>query len=124
MSLESISPITASKPIKIDSNMVCNNTAALIRKDKNSEEVNTAKLDSLSSIGKKDLDDAINEVNKAIADYNRRFEFSVHEKTGSIMVKVINTETNEVIREIPPEKLLDMVAKLWELAGIIVDKRV
>ena len=40
------------------------------------------------------------------------------------MVKVINEDTNEVIREIPPEQILDMVAKMWELAGILVDKSV
>jgi len=40
------------------------------------------------------------------------------------MIKVINSETDEVIREIPPEKILDLIAKLWELAGIIVDEKV
>jgi flagellar protein FlaG len=39
------------------------------------------------------------------------------------MVKVINSDTNEIIREIPPEKTLDLVAKMWEMAGIIVDER-
>jgi flagellar protein FlaG len=34
----------------------------------------------------------------------------------------VNRETGEVIREIPPEKFLDMVAKLQELAGILVDE--
>lgn len=52
-----------------------------------------------------------------------RFEFSIHEGTEAVMVKVINTETDEIIREIPPEEILDMVAKMWELAGILVDKR-
>lgn len=50
-------------------------------------------------------------------------EFSIHEKTGNIMVKVMETETGTVIREIPPEKMLDLVAKLWELAGIFIDER-
>ena len=40
------------------------------------------------------------------------------------MVKVINEETGEIIREIPPEKILDMVAKMWELAGILVDRKI
>jgi len=40
-----------------------------------------------------------------------------------VRVKVLDSETNEVIREIPPEKILDMVAKMWELAGLIVDER-
>ena len=40
------------------------------------------------------------------------------------MVKVINSINDEVIREIPPEKILDMVAHMLEIAGIIVDERV
>jgi flagellar protein FlaG len=39
------------------------------------------------------------------------------------MVKVIDAETDEIIREIPPEKILDMVAMMWEMVGIIVDER-
>lgn len=39
------------------------------------------------------------------------------------MVKVINTDTDEVIRQIPNEKILDMVAKMCEMSGIMVDER-
>jgi flagellar protein FlaG len=39
------------------------------------------------------------------------------------MVKVVDTETQEVIREIPSEKILDMVANILEMAGILVDER-
>ncbi len=67
--------------------------------------------------------DAIERINRALSGYNRRFEISIHEKTNGIMVKVIDSDTNQLIREIPPEKILDMVAKLWELAGLIVDER-
>jgi len=74
-------------------------------------------------VAEKVLIDAIERANKSLAGTNRKFEVSVHEKTNDIMVKVINTESNEVIREIPPEKILDLIAKLWELAGIIVDER-
>ena len=66
---------------------------------------------------------AIEKANRAISGANRKFEFSIHEKTKEIMVKVIDLDTNEVIREIPPEKILDMVAKMWEMAGIMVDER-
>lgn len=67
--------------------------------------------------------DAIDRVNRALAGSNRKFEISIHEKTKGVMVKVIDSETNQLIREIPPEKILDMVAKLWEMAGLIVDER-
>lgn len=66
---------------------------------------------------------AIEKANKVISGANTKFEFSIHKETKQIMVKVINSETNEVIREIPPEKVLDMVAKFWEMSGIIVDER-
>jgi flagellar protein FlaG len=67
--------------------------------------------------------DAIERANKAISISNRKFEYSIHEKTKEIMVKVIDSDTNEIIREIPPEKILDLVAKMWEMAGLIVDER-
>jgi len=67
--------------------------------------------------------EAIEKANKAIMGSIRRFEFSIHEGTKEIMVKVIDSETNEVIREIPPEKILDMIAKIWEMAGLFVDER-
>ena len=65
----------------------------------------------------------IERANKAIAGSTCNFEYSIHEGTKEIMVKVIDQDTKEVIREIPPEKILDMVAKMWEMAGILVDER-
>ena len=48
--------------------------------------------------------------------------FSIHEATHTVMVTLVNRETGEVIRQIPPEKLLDMVARFRELAGLFVDE--
>ena len=67
--------------------------------------------------------DALEKVNRSLTVSSRRFDISIHEKTNEVMVKVIDTQTDKVIREIPPEKILDMVAKLWELAGLFVDER-
>ena len=67
--------------------------------------------------------EAIQKANKAILGGNRRFEFSIHEQTNEIVVKVYNSETDELVREIPNEKILDMVAKICEMAGLFVDER-
>ena len=40
------------------------------------------------------------------------------------MVKVLNKENGELIREIPPEKTLDLVANMMEIAGILIDEKV
>lgn len=71
----------------------------------------------------KELIDAIEKTNKAIEGSTCSFEYSIHEKTKQIMVKVVDKKTKEVIKEFPPEKILDMVAKMWEVAGILVDER-
>jgi len=66
----------------------------------------------------------IEKANKDFIVYDRRFEFSIHETTKQIMVKIIDINTEEVIRELPPEKILDIVAAIWEVAGIIVDRKI
>ncbi len=50
-------------------------------------------------------------------------EFAMHESTKQIMVKVIDNNTHEVVKEIPSEKILNMIAKMMELAGLFVDEK-
>ena len=54
---------------------------------------------------------------------NSEAVFGIHEKTNRVTIKIIDKDTREVIKEVPPEKTLDMIAKVWELAGILIDER-
>ena len=65
----------------------------------------------------------IESANKEVKLYNKSIKFSIHEETNKIMVKIIDNQTDEVIKEIPSEKILDMVAKLCEMVGILVDEK-
>lgn len=65
----------------------------------------------------------IDRANKTLMGETRRFEYRVHEQTGEIVVKVCNAETNEVIREIPSEKFLELIDKLQEISGMIIDEK-
>ncbi|MCR5212053.1 MAG: flagellar protein FlaG, partial [Lachnospiraceae bacterium] len=49
--------------------------------------------------------------------------FGIHEKTNRVTIKIVDKKTKEVIKEVPPEKTLDLIAKAWELAGIMVDEK-
>ncbi|MBE6024124.1 MAG: flagellar protein FlaG [Cellulosilyticum sp.] len=60
---------------------------------------------------------------KEIFYRENEFKFSIHEETKQVMIKVINRKTQEIIKEIPEEKILDMVAKMCENAGIYIDER-
>jgi len=48
--------------------------------------------------------------------------FAQHEKTNRMVITVVDRDTEEVIREIPSEKILDMVAQMWDAAGLFVDE--
>lgn len=74
-------------------------------------------------VNEKAVSEAVDKMNKALEGSDRRFEYSVHEKTNEIMIKVIDETTGKVIREIPPKKILDMVANMMEMAGLLVDER-
>lgn len=66
---------------------------------------------------------AIEKANKSMQGMDRRFEYKIHEKTGDVLIKVINSATDEVVREIPNEKFLDLIAKLQELVGLNIDEK-
>ncbi|MDN4066439.1 flagellar protein FlaG [Paenibacillus vini] len=76
------------------------------------------------SIGEEQLIRAIDRALKAMEGPSTTLEVSVHEKTHAIMVKVLNKETGELIREVPQEKALDIAAKMMEIAGLLIDERV
>ena len=67
--------------------------------------------------------ESIEKANQKILGPNKEFEFAIHKQTKQIMVKVVDKDTKEIIREIPPEKVLDAGAHMCELAGIFVDEK-
>ena len=67
-------------------------------------------------------------IRKAVEKLNRNMQnteavFGIHEDTNRVTIKILDKNTKEVIKELPPEKTLDMIAKVWELAGLLVDER-
>lgn len=75
------------------------------------------------TIQEKLIIESIETANRKILGPERGFEFAIHKATKQIMVKVIDKNTHEVIREIPAEKVLDAVAHMCELAGIFMDEK-
>lgn len=64
---------------------------------------------------------AVEALNKKLA--NSEAIFGIHEDTNRVTIKIVDKNTKEVIKELPPEKTLDMIARVWEIAGILVDER-
>ena len=64
---------------------------------------------------------AVEQFNKKM--YNSEAVYGIHEGTNRITIKIVDKETKETIKELPPEKTLDMIVKAWELAGMLVDEK-
>ena len=77
----------------------------------------------IQEVSKEKVENAIRDINAKIRPTHTECQFSYHEATKRISIKVLDQASGEVIREIPPEKTLDMIAKTLELAGILVDEK-
>ena len=65
---------------------------------------------------------AVSKLNKKI-DSNMEAVFGYHDETHRVTIKMVDKESKKVIKEFPAEETLDMIAKVWELAGIMVDEK-
>ena len=72
-------------------------------------------------VARSTVQDTVKKTNNIMT--STRCEFSYHEETHRVSIKVMDKETDEVIREIPPEKSLEMLQKMWEMAGLLVDEK-
>ena len=67
------------------------------------------------------LKNAVEQINRKSA--NMEAIFGYHEGTNRVTIKIIDKDTKEVKREYPAEKTLDMIQKVWEMAGLMVDEK-
>lgn len=110
-------PVTMEGQMVETNPMVDANTAAVAQVSEQSEFQNGQQKEPSNE-----------QIRKAVEDINKKanysdVQFGVHEGTNRITIKIVDRETKKVIKELPPEKTLDMIAKAWELAGILVDEK-
>ncbi|MBR6003666.1 MAG: flagellar protein FlaG [Lachnospiraceae bacterium] len=134
MSLEPINSVMTSQATQV-SKPVNTRTAAEYT-DVSLKAAETAKVDDTTRVVERpdsksesyDREASQDQLRKAVEDLNKKMSnsevaFGFHEGTNRVMIKIVDKETKEVIKELPPEKTLDLIAKAWELAGIMVDER-
>ena len=89
--------------------------------DETAEHDGKVEQEEKQTTGSKQIRKAIDEINKKAV--NSEAIFGIHDKTNRVMIKIIDKDTKKVIKEYPPEKTLDMIAKVWEMAGLMVDEK-
>lgn len=69
------------------------------------------------------IKNAVNDVNNKLKPTKTRCEFSYHEEVNRVSIKIRDRETDEIIREIPPEESIKVLEKIYEIAGLLVDEK-
>lgn len=72
---------------------------------------------------KEKTEKVINSINEFLKESNSHLKFTFHDELKKYYVAIVDDITNEVIREIPPKKLLDMYAAMTDYLGVLVDKK-
>lgn len=86
-------------------------------------------MQNINLEGNEEEKTATNEqIKKAVENINKNSAqteavFGIHDGTNRVTIKIIDRETKKVVKEYPPEKTLDMIAKVWEMAGLMVDEK-
>ena len=131
MSVQAQSVMTQ-KPVATEKTEVPANTVEPVEKvDKTTAVVENAQSkgqDNNAADQNNDQQATNEQIKKAVEQLNKTMTHSeavygVHETTNRLTIKIVDKETKEVIKEVPPEKTLDMIAKIWEIAGILVDEK-
>jgi flagellar protein FlaG len=69
--------------------------------------------------GQDPLEKVVDELNNLVRDLHRELQFSVDDKSGDTVIKVVDSETDEVVRQIPSEEVVRLRQRLQEVAGVI-----
>jgi flagellar protein FlaG len=104
------------------------NQQPIIKEVENSEKTSTQKLKDVNDEMdknklKKELQKLTEELNKALNPLNTTLKFKFNDKVEELMVKVVDTKDNKVIREYPPKEALELMEKMREIVGLLFDKK-
>src|SRR5699024_4206145 len=76
------------------------------------------------ALQKEDIQTVVDQLNGFIEPLRTNLQFILHDKLEEYYITVIDVETEEVIREIPPKEILDTYAAMAEYMGLLVDEKV
>ncbi|MDR0964410.1 MAG: flagellar protein FlaG [Clostridium sp.] len=91
-----------------------------VRSKEQSENGASAKQQNLEQNAEQ-IKRAVDKLNKSLS--HSEAVFGIHEATNRVTIKIVDKDTKEVLKELPAEKTLDMISKVWELAGMLIDEK-
>lgn len=77
----------------------------------------------MKAVTEEQLAEILEKLNRIFDVMSTELRFKVHEGTKDIVVQVVEIKTGKVLREIPPERILDMITQMMKLVGLLVDEK-
>ena len=74
-------------------------------------------------LSKADMERQVESLNKFLQTSTTHLKFTLHEKLNEYYVQIVSDTDNTVVREIPSKKMMDMVAQMHEMIGLLVDEK-
>lgn len=119
---ETLSQLEQNSASEVDSASKVDPSTLAVKESENPQENEKQNDDNGTQASNEQLKSAIAKFNKSLTT-NTEAVFGIHDKTQRVMIKIIDKDTKKVVKEFPPEQTLDMLAKMWEMAGILVDEK-
>ena len=71
-----------------------------------------------------DIENIAGRLNEHMISRNMSMRFYIHEATNEVVVKIIDNNSHEVIKEIPSSEMLDLKGRIDEMVGLLLDKKI
>lgn len=75
-------------------------------------------------VNKNEVEMVVDKLNEFMEPVRRNLKFELHDKLDKYYVTVVDSTSNEVIKEIPPKKMLDMYAEMADFMGFLIDRKI
>ena len=86
-------------------------------------QVPPAEQEVKKEIDEAELSQAVKQINDFVQDIQRDLEFSVDDDTGRTVIRVFDSKTDELIRQIPNEEVLELAKNLKETNGLLFNAK-
>ena len=93
-------------------------------KENQQKDTTNVKIEKYGKAQREAVEEAVDNLNQFLEPSRRNLKFELHDKLDKYYVSVIDQATDEVIKEIPPKKILDMYAAMAEFMGLLVDEKI
>jgi flagellar protein FlaG len=73
---------------------------------------------------RENIEKSLQNIEEVVSHFNRRFKIRLDDEINRIIIKVIDRDTDKIIKVIPPEEIQHLIAKINEMMGLLVDKTI